>query len=330
MPTNPQLRAPTSTSTQAILCTTHMRLNIIIERTIRVNSQNSIAYLSLRCKACLCVVMSAFSSFLEAFARRIPFVLVHLAPLGAIWTGFTTSDVVLCVTLYFTRMFFITAGYHRYFSHRSFELNRFWQFMMALGGTLAAQKGPLWWASHHRVHHAFSDTPKDIHPPQLGFWWSHLGWIFSANYRHTEQAWVRDLGRFPELRWLDRYYIIPPIVLGVVIFLVGGWSALLIGFFLSTVFLFHGTFSINSLMHRIGKRRYQTADTSKNSFVLALLTNGEGWHNNHHYYRYSARQGFYWWEIDASYYVLKILSWMGIVRALKPVPIEVREAYRNE
>ncbi len=257
--------------------------------------------------------------------QSVPFWLVHLVPLGSLWSGVRESDIAVCVGMYFTRMFFITAGYHRYFAHRSFRLNRFWQFVMALGGALAAQKGPLWWASHHRVHHAFSDTPKDIHPPQKGFWWSHVGWIVSPLYRHREDSWIKDLLKFPELRWLDRYYLIPPVLLAVVLWFLGGWSMLFVGFFLSTVLLFHGTFSINSIAHRFGSRRYATADSSKNSFLLAVLTNGEGWHNNHHYYKYSARQGFYWWEIDVSFYVLKILSFFKIVHDLKPVPMDIRD-----
>lgn len=249
--------------------------------------------------------------------KSIPFFLMHLAPLGAIWTGFTWGDVALCVALYVIRMFFITAGYHRYFSHRSYRLGRVMQFLMAFGGATAVQKGPLWWAVHHRAHHRYSDTDQDPHASHRGFLWSHVTWILCNKYDDTPEDKIKDFARFPELRWLNRYHLVPPILLAVACFAWGGGGALFIGFFLSTVLLWHGTFSINSLTHRWGRRRYDTTDTSKNSFLLALITLGEGWHNNHHYYQSTANQGFFWWEIDISYYVLKVMSWLGLAHDLR-------------
>jgi stearoyl-CoA desaturase (delta-9 desaturase) len=250
----------------------------------------------------------------------IPFLLMHLLPLGALWTGVSAADVVLCAALYFGRMFFITAGYHRYFSHRSYKLGRGMQFWMAVGGTLAVQKGPLWWAANHRDHHRYSDTVDDVHSPRRGFWWSHVGWFLCRRFDATHLDRVRDLAAYPELRWLDRWHLVPPTLLGVAICLVGGASGLLVGFFLSTVLLYHGTFLVNSLAHVIGKPRYETGDDSKNSWVIALLTMGEGWHNNHHAYPSSTRQGFFWWEFDPTYYALVVLSWLGLARDLRQPP----------
>jgi len=258
----------------------------------------------------------------------IPFLLLHLLPFVAIFTGVTWKAVVLLFVLYYGRIFFITAGYHRYFSHRSYRMGRAMQFLMAFGGTTAAQKGPLWWAAHHRNHHRDSDTPEDIHSPLKGFWWSHVGWILCDKYNATEYDRVKDLARFPELRFLNRYDWIGPWTVGVASFLIAGRPGLFFGFFGSQILVWHGTFFINSLAHVFGRRRYVTTDTSRNSFILAVLTNGEGWHNNHHYYQASARQGFYWWELDISYYILEALSWVGLVHDLKVPPQEVRAAQR--
>ncbi len=258
----------------------------------------------------------------------IPFILVHLAPLGALWTGVEPFDLYLCLALYFGRVFFITAGFHRYFAHRSYRMGRVMQFIMAFGAETAAQKGVLWWAAHHRHHHRYSDQPEDIHSPMKGFWWAHIGWITCRRYNATRMDQIQEFARYPELVFLDRHYLIAPTLLAIACFLMGGWSALWIGFFLSTVLTYHGTFSINSLTHLWGRRRYVTADTSRNSFLLALVTCGEGWHNNHHYYQASANQGFFWWEIDLSYYALKLLSRVGLVRDLRRPPEVVRESNR--
>jgi len=259
----------------------------------------------------------------------IPFVLVHLVPVLAIFTGVSVTAVILGVLLYLGRMFFITAGYHRYFAHRSYRLNRFWQLVMAFGGTTSVQKGPLWWAAHHRDHHRFSDTERDVHSPtQKGFFWSHVGWILCDKYAETDYDRIRDFAAYPELVFLNKRDWIGPWALGIACYLIGGWSGLVIGFFLSTVLLWHATFTVNSLAHVFGRRRYATEDTSRNSVLIAALTLGEGWHNNHHYYQASARQGFFWWEWDPSFYVLKTLSFVGIVKGLRTPPARVRAANR--
>lgn len=274
------------------------------------------------------------SSADAASSRRIdpltslPFFLVHLAPIGLFWTGVRTIDWVVCAALYVARMFFITGGFHRYFSHRSYKMGRVMQFLMAFGGSTSIQKGVLWWAAHHRRHHKFSDQAGDVHSPKEGLIWSHLGWILCHEHDATEWRFIRDFAKYPELVWLNRFHLVPPILLGTVAFAFGGWSMLLCGFALSTVLLWHGTFSINSLMHTWGRRRYVTKDTSRNTLLLALVTLGEGWHNNHHYYQSSTRQGFFWWEVDVTYYVLKALSWVGLTWDLREPPRHVRDGNR--
>jgi stearoyl-CoA desaturase (delta-9 desaturase) len=258
----------------------------------------------------------------------IPFIALHFVPLLAIFTGITKTAVILFFVTYFARIFFITAGYHRYFSHRAYRMGRLAQFVMAFGGLTAAQKGPLWWAAHHRAHHRYSDTDRDIHSPKRGFVWSHVGWILSDRYNATEVEEIKDFSKYPELRWLNKHDWIGPWSLGVACFLIGGWSGLVIGFFTSTVVLWHSTFLVNSLAHVMGRRPYETEDTSKNSVIIALLTGGEGWHNNHHRYPSSARQGFRWWQIDTSYYMLRVLSWCGVVKDLRPVPARIIEEAR--
>ncbi len=248
--------------------------------------------------------------------HSIPVILVHLAPLLALWTGARRIDWILCFVLYGVRMFFLTAGYHRYFAHRSYKLGRAMQFVMAFGGGMAAQKGVLWWAAHHRDHHLYSDTERDIHSPIKGFWWSHVIWFMCGAHKETKFERVKEFAAYPELRWLNRWWIVPPTALGLACWFFGGTSTLLIGFMLSTVLLWHGTFTINSLAHVWGSRRYATPDSSRNNGLLAIVTLGEGWHNNHHHMRHSVKQGFRWWEIDISYYILKILSWFRLVRGM--------------
>jgi stearoyl-CoA desaturase (delta-9 desaturase) len=255
------------------------------------------------------------------WVHSIPFFVAHLLPFAALWTGVHARDLVLCAVLYWGRMLFVTAGYHRYFAHRSFKAGRVVQFVLAFGGASAAQKGPLWWAGHHRDHHRFSDTERDLHSPLKGFWWSHVGWILSNRYKATNYDTIRDFAQYPEICFIERHDWLAPWSVGLAAFLIGGWSGLVVGFFLSTVLLWHGTFIVNSLAHVIGRRRYATDDTSRNSAVIALLTMGEGWHNNHHHYQASARQGFYWWEIDVTWYVLRALAKLGLVRDLRtPTP----------
>jgi stearoyl-CoA desaturase (delta-9 desaturase) len=250
--------------------------------------------------------------------KSIPFFIAHLTPLLAFFTPFKWEYVLLCVFTYYLRMFFITAGYHRYFSHRAYQTSRWFQFFLAFMAESSAQKGALWWASHHRHHHRESDMPGDIHSPTLrGFWWSQVGWILCSKYDEPRWEQIKDFSRFPELVFINKHYWIPPLVGSAVLYAIGGWGYLLWGGLISTVILWHGTFTINSLSHVFGKRRYLTTDTSRNNFFLALITCGEGWHNNHHYHQNTANQGWFWWEVDLSYYVLRLFKAVGLVWKLK-------------
>ena len=250
------------------------------------------------------------------------FLIVHVAAvLGVVLIGFSWTGVALCVASYYVRMFAITAGFHRYFSHRAYRLSRVPQFLLALLGQTSAQKGVLWWASNHRHHHKYSDRPEDIHSPiQNGFWWSHIGWILSGLYDETDYSRIPDLAKFPELRWLDRNQYAATMAYAVALYFAFGSTGLVYGYFLSTVLLWHGTFTINSLMHLFGRRVFPTADQSRNSMTFALITMGEGWHNNHHFYPSSAAQGFTWWQVDMSFSLLWLGEKIGLVKGLRRAP----------
>lgn len=272
------------------------------------------------------------------WVRVVPFIAMHLACLGVFWVGVSGVAVLVAVALYGLRMFAITGFYHRYFSHRAFRTSRAMQFAFGLMGASAVQRGPLWWAAHHRHHHRHADQAEDPHSPrQHGFLVSHMGWFLNRRAFATNFERVRDLARYPELRFLDRFDILVPILLAATLYGIGaalerwapgldtsGPQLLIWGFFVSTVVLFHVTVTINSLAHRYGKRRFDTPDDSRNNWWLALLTFGEGWHNNHHYYPGSARQGFRWWELDITYLGLRIMAMLGLIWDLKPVPLGLK------
>jgi stearoyl-CoA desaturase (Delta-9 desaturase) len=262
------------------------------------------------------------------YPSAVPFVLVHFGCMAAIWTGITWQALAICVMLYWLRIFAIGAGYHRYFSHRAYSTSRVFQFILAWLAQTTAQKSVIWWASKHRHHHLHSDTEQDVHSPRRkGFIYSHLGWIFARKHDAADLAKVPDLARCPELMWLHKYELLPALALGVLCFFVAGWPGLVVGFLWSTVLVYHATFCINSLAHMSGSTRYVTGDDSRNNWLLSVFTMGEGWHNNHHAYQSSVRQGFRWWEIDPTYYLLRALSSLGVVWDLKTPPEQV---LRNE
>jgi stearoyl-CoA desaturase (delta-9 desaturase) len=262
------------------------------------------------------------------------FVVLHAGCLLLLWVSVSLVAIAACVAFYCLRIFAISAGYHRYFSHRSYKTNRIFQFVIAFVGCMSNQKGPLWWAAHHRYHHSHADREDDIHSPsQHGFWWAHCLWIFSLRYRKADQKLVSTFTEYVELRLLDRFYLVPPIISAALLFILGvilqrvrpelqtsGLQMLAWGFFVSTVLVHHAIYSANSIGHILGSRRFNSTDTSRNNLFVALLTFGDGWHNNHHYYQRSARHGFYWWEIDLTHYILKGLSYFGVVWDLHTPP----------
>jgi stearoyl-CoA desaturase (Delta-9 desaturase) len=253
--------------------------------------------------------------------QAVPFVLTHVLCLAAFWTGVSWQALALCVGLYWLRIFAIGAGYHRYFSHRAFSTSRAFQFVLAFLSQTTAQNSVLWWAALHRRHHRCSDTELDTHSPRhRGFFYAHVGWIFDRKHLKTDLVTVSDLAVFPELVWLDRLELAPAMLTAALCYLIAGWSGVVVGFLWSTVLVYHSTFCINSLAHVYGKQRYVTGDDSRNNWLLALMTMGEGWHNNHHAWQRSVRQGFRWWEVDATYYILRGLSWTGVIWDLKLPP----------
>ena len=256
------------------------------------------------------------------YPATIPFLVLHLSCVAVIWTGITPTALALCAALYLIRVFAVTAGYHRYFSHRSYRTSRATQFVLAVLCQSTTQRGVLWWAAIHRHHHLHSDTELDVHSRrQHGFWYAHMGWIFARSNDKPDYALVQDLARYPELLWLDRHpYFLPTMLAIVPCWVIGGWSGVIVGFGWSTTLLYHATFAINSLGHAYGTRPYLTGDESRNSLWLSLITLGEGWHNNHHAYQTSARHGFRPWEIDLGYALLRMLSWTGIIWDLRQPP----------
>ena len=261
------------------------------------------------------------------FASSVPFFLIHAAAMLALFTSVSPIALAVCLVTYLVRMFGITAGFHRYFAHKSYRTGRVFQFVLAWIGGCAAQKGVLWWAAHHRHHHAHSDTGADVHSPVTGgFWWSHCGWFLCNEFDKTQYRLIPDLLSFPELRFLNRRHGVPPTVMALSLYWLGaalerfapslhtnGAQMLIWGFFVSTVAVYHCTFSVNSLAHIFGTRRFETRDHSRNNWWLAIVTMGEGWHNNHHYSPSRERQGIMWWEVDVAHYCICALRRLGLV-----------------
>ncbi|RMF75479.1 MAG: acyl-CoA desaturase [Acidobacteria bacterium] len=271
-----------------------------------------------------------------------PYVVLHAGCLGVLWVGWSPFAVGFAVGFYLLRAFFVTAFYHRYFSHRAFRTSRGTQFVFAVLGNTAVQRGPLWWASHHRRHHRHTDSPGDPHSPVRSFLWSHLGWLTAREHAATDLGVVPDLARFPELRWLDRWDTLVPALVAVGTWGLGsllaglapslgtdGPQMLVWGFFVSTVILFHVTCMVNSVAHLFGSRPYDTGDESRNNWLVATLSLGEGWHNNHHFAPGAARQGFRAWEIDPTWWGLRLLERLGVISGPRPVPARARIARRR-
>ncbi|MGQ0653189.1 MAG: acyl-CoA desaturase [Betaproteobacteria bacterium] len=275
---------------------------------------------------------------------KIRLLVVHVGAIAAFFMPFDWTLVWLLAASWLIRMFGVEAGYHRYFSHRAFKTSRAFQFVLGLLGASSGQRGPLWWAAHHRSHHRHSDQDGDLHSPRDGFWHAHLGWLLDKKNVDTDLDAIPDFARYPELRWLNRFYLVPMLAFLAALAVagangwfgpdVGGWSAVLWGFFLPTAGVLHVTLAVNSIAHLRGRlggsRRYDTTDGSVNHAWLAIPTTGASWHNNHHRYGASARAGFRWWEVDLSYVGLKLLEACRVVWALRPVPPEVLAEGRRD
>ena len=270
--------------------------------------------------------------------RCAPYIAIHALASLAFFYPFVWSCLLLCLFSYSIRMFAITAFYHRYFSHRAFKTSRFVQFIGGFIACCSAQRGPLWWAAHHRRHHRHSDTEKDMHSPKTNsLFWSHTLWFMTDYAVPTFLKEIPDWLKFPELRFLNRYDWIPVVIWALSSFMIGEWvwfnsltgmtgmMTFIWGFVIPTVLLYHGTFAVNSLTHLWGKKRFDTGDDSRNNSLVALFTFGEGWHNNHHFFPGSAKQGFFRGEFDLTYIGLRILSLFGLVSNLRPVPAWVKE-----
>ena len=270
--------------------------------------------------------------------RCAPYIAIHALASLAFFYPFVWSCLLLCLFSYSIRMFAITAFYHRYFSHRAFKTSRFVQFIGGFIACCSAQRGPLWWAAHHRRHHRHSDTDKDMHSPKTNsLFWSHTLWFMTDYAVPTFLKEIPDWLKFPELRFLNRYDWIPVVIWALSSFMIGEWvwfnsltgmtgmMTFIWGFVIPTVLLYHGTFAVNSLTHLWGKKRFDTGDDSRNNSLVALFTFGEGWHNNHHFFPGSAKQGFFRGEFDLTYIGLRILSLFGLVSNLRPVPAWVKE-----
>ena len=274
------------------------------------------------------------------WVRIIPFILLHISCLAVFFVGFSWFAFIVMIGFYLLRMFAITAFFHRYFSHKAFKTSRAVQFFFALIGVMSTQNGPLWWAAHHRYHHRHADEPNDLHSPRHGFWYSHMGWFLNKQNFSTQEHLVKDWLKYPELRWLDRHSVLVSVLTAASFWVIGsilahvapslgtnGLQLFVWGFLISTVLLTHITLTINSFAHRFGFRTYPTQDDSRNNWFLAIITLGEGWHNNHHFCPASVRQGFVWWQIDLSFYVLRLMAMVGLVWDLVPIP---EKAFRDQ
>jgi stearoyl-CoA desaturase (delta-9 desaturase) len=272
-----------------------------------------------------------------------PMVFMHVACIGVFFTGFSWVAIVALAFTYVARVFALTAGFHRYFSHRSFKTHRWFQFVLAWVGTSSAQLGPMWWAANHRHHHQHSDKEPDIHSPVVrSFFWSHIGWVMAHAHSDTKYDRIKDLTKYPELHFIDRFHYLPVLSLIIVLYFAGsllnyffpalgtsGLQLVMWGFFFSTMLVYHVTFFVNSVTHMFGSKRFKTDDESRNNWFVSILTFGEGWHNNHHRWPLSARQGMYWWEIDVTYYGLRILQALGIVWDLKIYPKKIYDEAKS-
>ena len=257
---------------------------------------------------------------------------VQVSSLLAFAVPFHLAYLALWGVSHFLRAVGLTLSFHRYFAHRAFQMHRAARFIWTFIGTAAMQKGPLWWAGHHVNHHRFADRDGDPHSPMVsGVYYAHVGWFLNDARNDRLEATnpvIRDFAKVPEIAWLERNYIVPPLMLAAALYLIGGLPWLVWGFFVPTTTLAHATFAINTVNHMFGSRRFETLDESRNNVLTALFAAGEGWHNNHHRYQRAARNGFYWWEFDPTWYAIRAMAAVGLAWDLQPVPQRVYDEAR--
>ena len=224
----------------------------------------------------------------------------------------------------------ICLGYHRYFTHRSFTTYKPIEYLLAICGCMAGEAGPISWVAAHRYHHTYSDMEDDPHSPLRGFFWAHMGWLFAREKFLSEfesyKRYAPDMARDRFLVWLDRFHLVPTALLAWGLYAMGGWTFVVWGIFVRSVMVYHSTWLVNSASHVWGYRTYQTTDKSRNNWWVALLTFGEGWHNNHHAFQRSARHGFRWWEIDPTFMMVKLLWMFGLA---SDIHLPVRHDHRG-
>ena len=220
----------------------------------------------------------------------------------------------------------ISMGYHRLHTHRSYKLPQWLEYFLAICATFALEGGPIFWVATHRVHHQFSDKPGDPHSPREGVWWSHIGWMLVGESGHSNTTllakYAPDLAKDRFYVWLNDYHWLFTVALVPVLFLIGGLPLMFWGVGARIVFGLHATWAVNSVTHLWGGRRFETRDDSRNNWWVALLTFGEGWHNNHHAHPTSARHGLAWYELDISWLHITVLKWLGIAKSVRVVKVE--------
>jgi len=240
-------------------------------------------------------------------------IVLQATPVAFLLTGTNSTDWLLFAVIYPIQSIGVGVSLHRYFAHRSFKTSRWFQFMMAL---MAASVfgDAVRFTGKHRLHHRYSDTTNDTHTPLKGFWSCWYGSLLDNGYTDAELCdAARDLKKYPELMWLHRYWMVPGLVLCGIAFLIGGLSSVAIGVLLGSTLLLNQAAAVNYFCHKYGRRRFDTRDRSTNNALIAALSFGEGWHNNHHYYPATARAGFHWWEVDMYYWVIWLFEKLGLV-----------------
>jgi len=249
----------------------------------------------------------------------------HLGALAALFYFRWSALVVFAAMWVLAQNVGIAMGYHRLLTHRGYATPKWLEYCIATFGTLALQGGPIYWVAIHRMHHRYTDKPGDPHSPRDGKWWSHMGWIMNGTLRNETKAlkqYAPDLSREPFYLWLNKYHWLPLTVVGLSLLAFGGWPWILWGAFLPVTIGLHVTWLVNSVTHLWGRRRFATRDDSRNNLWVALLTGGEGWHNNHHAFPVSARHGLAWYEVDVNYYGICLLKWLGLARHIKTASLK--------